>query len=112
MDYAPSLLMCWIRNIALIVCLFFSVNVPVITSKFCNGLLHRIGEDKAERQEFISAQLKVIETVRPKYECWECAQSTGNIYILIETAKANGWIAYDYLVKLFEKLQKREKERN
>ena len=32
------------------------------------------------------------------------AQSSANLYSLIETAKANGLIAYDYLVKLFEEL--------
>jgi|TARA_B100001059_G_C17718053_1_gene519133 transposase len=37
------------------------------------------------------------------------AQSSANLYSLIETAKANGLIAYDYLVKLFEELPKREK---
>ena len=35
----------------------------------CGGTLHKIGEDKSERLEFIPAQVKVIETVRPKYVC-------------------------------------------
>jgi len=33
----------------------------------CSGELHRIGEDKAEKLQFIPAQVKVIEHVRPKY---------------------------------------------
>lgn len=35
----------------------------------CGGTLHKIGEDRSERLEFIPAQVKVIETVRPKYVC-------------------------------------------
>jgi transposase len=38
----------------------------------CNGELHKIGEDKSEKLEFIPAQAKVIETVRPKYACRAC----------------------------------------
>jgi len=38
----------------------------------CNGELHKIGEDKAEKLEFIPAQVKVIEHVRPKYACRQC----------------------------------------
>ncbi len=38
----------------------------------CQGQLHRIGEDKAEKLEFIPAQVKVIETIRPKYACRHC----------------------------------------
>ena len=35
----------------------------------CGGTLHKIGEDISEKLEFIPAQVKVIETVRPKYVC-------------------------------------------
>lgn len=35
----------------------------------CGGTLHKIGEDRSERLEFIPARVKVIETVRPKYVC-------------------------------------------
>lgn len=35
----------------------------------CGGTLHKIGEDRSERLAFIPAQVKVIETVRPKYVC-------------------------------------------
>tara|TARA_R110000765_G_scaffold423900_1_gene533519 strand:- start:69 stop:1565 length:1497 start_codon:yes stop_codon:yes gene_type:complete len=38
----------------------------------CNNALHKIGEDKAEKLEFIPAQVKVIEHVRPKYACRAC----------------------------------------
>ena len=35
----------------------------------CGGTLHKIGEDRSQRLEFIPAQVKVIETIRPKYVC-------------------------------------------
>ena len=38
----------------------------------CHGTLHKIGEDKSEKLAFIPAQVKVIETVRPKYACRGC----------------------------------------
>ena len=38
----------------------------------CQGELHKIGEDKSEKLEFIPAQVKVIEHVRPKYACRAC----------------------------------------
>jgi transposase len=38
----------------------------------CNGELHKIGEDKNEKLEFIPAKVKVIETIRPKYACRAC----------------------------------------
>ncbi|WP_460314546.1 transposase, partial [Aliiglaciecola aliphaticivorans] len=38
----------------------------------CKGELHKIGEDIAEKLEFIPAQVKVIEHVRPKYACRAC----------------------------------------
>ena len=38
----------------------------------CNSELHKIGEDTAEKLEFIPAQVKVIEHVRPKYACRVC----------------------------------------
>lgn len=36
------------------------------------GLMHRIGEDRAERLDIVPAQLRVIVTVRPKYACRTC----------------------------------------
>ncbi len=41
----------------------------------CQGALHRIGENRSEKLEFIPAQLKIIETVRPKYACRECEKT-------------------------------------
>tara|TARA_R110001583_G_scaffold161049_1_gene312957 strand:- start:191 stop:1753 length:1563 start_codon:yes stop_codon:yes gene_type:complete len=38
----------------------------------CNGELHKIGEDKNEKLEFIPAKVTVIETIRPKYACRAC----------------------------------------
>lgn len=38
----------------------------------CHGALHKIGEDTSEKLEFIPAQVKVIETIRPKYSCRAC----------------------------------------
>lgn len=38
----------------------------------CEGELHCIGEDKSEKLEFMPAQVKVIEHVRPKYACRAC----------------------------------------
>ncbi|XOV77538.1 MAG: IS66 family transposase [Aestuariibacter sp.] len=47
----------------------------------CQGQLHKIGEDTAEKLEFIPAQVKVIETIRPKYACRACDKdgTTGQI---------------------------------
>lgn len=41
----------------------------------CQGERHRLGEDRSEKLEFIPAQLKVIETVRPKYACRVCEKT-------------------------------------
>jgi transposase len=41
----------------------------------CNGELHKIGEDKSEKLEFIPAKVTVIETVRPKYACRACEKN-------------------------------------
>lgn len=41
----------------------------------CEGELHKIGEDKAEKLEFIPAQVKVIEHIRPKYACRQCEKA-------------------------------------
>ena len=38
----------------------------------CHGELHKIGEDKSKKLEFIPAKVTVIETVRPKYACRAC----------------------------------------
>lgn len=36
------------------------------------GLMHKIGEDRADRLDIVPAQLRVIVTVRPKYACRTC----------------------------------------
>ncbi|WP_404395210.1 IS66 family transposase [Pseudoalteromonas phenolica] len=41
----------------------------------CGGELHKIGEDTSEKLEFIPAQVKVIEHIRPKYACRDCEKS-------------------------------------
>ena len=38
----------------------------------CQGPLHEMGRETKEQLEFIPAQIKVIETVRPKYSCRSC----------------------------------------
>ncbi|WP_420827975.1 IS66 family transposase [Marinomonas algarum] len=45
------------------------------TCSCCQTPLHRIGEDTSEKLEFLPAQLKVIETVRPKYACRQCEKA-------------------------------------
>ena len=47
----------------------------------CGGTLHKIGEDRAERLAFIPAQVKVIETVRPKYVCRRSETEDDNVEI-------------------------------
>ena len=44
----------------------------------CQGNLHQIGEDKAEKLAFIPAQVKVIEHVRLKYACRQCEKTGTN----------------------------------
>jgi transposase len=38
----------------------------------CGNALEKIGEDVSEQLEYIPAQLKVIEHIRPKYTCRNC----------------------------------------
>ena len=47
----------------------------------CGHELHRMGEDKSEQLEFIPAQVKVIEHVRPKYSCRHCEQNAIGVNI-------------------------------
>lgn len=47
----------------------------------CGGELHQIGEDKSEQLEFIPAQVKVIEHVRPKYGCRHCESNATTVTI-------------------------------
>jgi len=41
----------------------------------CQSSLHKIGESRSEKLEFVPAHIKVIETVRPKYACKECEKT-------------------------------------
>ncbi len=50
----------------------------------CGGDLHKMGEDKSEKLEFIPAQVKVIEHVRLKYSCRHCEQN--NTKVELKTA--------------------------
>ncbi len=50
------------------------VDVEDKTCPCCNGALHRIGEDVAERLDLIPAQLRVLVTRRPKYACRACEE--------------------------------------
>ena len=47
----------------------------------CGHDLHQMGEDKSEQLEFIPAQVKVIEHVRPKYSCRHCEQNSTRVEI-------------------------------
>jgi len=47
----------------------------------CGGGLHKMGEDKSEKLEFIPAQLKVIEHIRLKYSCRHCEQNHTSVGI-------------------------------
>lgn len=38
----------------------------------CNTEMQKIGEDKSEKLDYIPAQIKVIETITPKYTCRAC----------------------------------------
>ena len=40
----------------------------------CGGDLHKMGEQRSEQLEFVPAQIKVIEHIRPQYSCRQCEQ--------------------------------------
>lgn len=42
------------------------------TCTCCGHELYQMGEDRTEKLEFMSAQVKVIEHIRPKYACRQC----------------------------------------
>jgi transposase len=52
------------------------------------GKLHKIGEARSEKLEFVPAYIKVIETVRPKYACKQCEQVGTNNAIKIASVPA------------------------
>jgi len=53
------------------------------TCDCCGNDMHRIGEETSEQLEFIPAQVKVIEHVRPKYGCRHCEQQGTEVGIKI-----------------------------
>jgi transposase len=48
------------------------VDVESTTCPCCSGLLHRIGEDVAERLDVVPAAFRVLVVRRPKYACRSC----------------------------------------
>lgn len=50
----------------------------------CGGELHKMGEARSEKLEFIPAQVKVIEQVRPKYSCRHCEKTATKVDIKIQ----------------------------
>jgi transposase len=54
----------------------------------CQGKLHKIGEARSEKLEFVPAYIKVIETIRPKYACKQCEQNGTSNSIKIAGAPA------------------------
>lgn len=55
----------------------------------CGHELHKMGEDKSEQLEFIPAQVKVIEHIRPKYSCRCCEQQGLKVNIKIAQVAAS-----------------------
>src|SRR3954452_4741957 len=48
------------------------VDIDNGTCPCCQGELHRIGEDKSERLDIVTARVRVAVTRRPKYACRRC----------------------------------------
>ena len=65
------------------------------TCDCCGGELHPMGEDISEKLEFIPAQVKVIEHVRPKYSCRHCEQ-TDTVVSIKQAPVANSPIPKGY----------------
>ncbi|HEY5411069.1 MAG TPA: IS66 family transposase, partial [Caulobacteraceae bacterium] len=51
------------------------VDIEDKTCPGCRGVLHRIGEDVAERLDIVPAQLRVLVVRRPKYACRTCEEA-------------------------------------
>jgi len=49
----------------------------------CGHDLHPMGEKRSEQLEFIPAQIKVIETIRPQYSCRHCEKTATKVKIKI-----------------------------
>jgi transposase len=41
----------------------------------CRGMLHVIGEDRAEMLDYVPAQLRVRVILRPRYGCRACEEA-------------------------------------
>ena len=55
----------------------------------CGGELHQMGEARSEKLEFIPAQVKVVEHVRPKYSCRTCEQQGVEVKVNIAPLPAS-----------------------
>jgi transposase len=51
------------------------IDIEDKTCPGCRGVLHRIGEDVAERLDIVPAQLRVLVVRRPKYACRTCEEA-------------------------------------
>ena len=49
----------------------------------CGHDLHQMGEKKSEQLQFIPAEVKVIETIRPQYSCRQCEKTATKVNIKI-----------------------------
>ncbi len=59
------------------------------TCECCGGELHKIGEEKSEKLEFIPAKVKVIEHVRLKYACRACDKQGTSVQVKIAQVPAS-----------------------
>ncbi|QQX80919.1 IS66 family transposase zinc-finger binding domain-containing protein [Shewanella sp. KX20019] len=66
-------------------------DIPVAekVSDCCGGELHQTGEERSEKFEFISAQMKVIEHVRLKYACHHYDRQGTQVSTKIASAPAS-----------------------
>lgn len=59
------------------------------TCDCCGEPMHRMGEARSEKLEFVPAQVKVIEHVRPKYGCRRCEKEGTEVKIKIAPPPAS-----------------------
>jgi transposase len=70
----------------------------------CGGVLHRIGEDRAERLDVIPAQYRVLVTVRPKLGCRACSDGVAQALTpkhIVPGGLPSEWLIADVLVKKY-----------
>jgi transposase len=48
---------------------------------YCGHELHKMGEDKSEKLEFVPAQIKMVEHIRSKYSCHHCEKTSIKVVI-------------------------------